>query len=306
MLTAFGAEQSFENAVFSIKEHYGINISPSAIRRSTYKHAHKAFENQEKRPKVRKLKSSGKEQIIAEADGSFLPIVKIKEGEGDGRKRREVCWEEARLIVAQGKGEASAHYGVSLKEVDEVGEVWAQTVEDAGWGSKSKIHVVGDGATWIANQSKKQFGKQGKFLLDFFHASEYLGDVAKEKLEEKEQKPWLQQQQELLKNNEWSKVLESIKVHIDEKKLDCAAAEAYRYLRNRKDQLDYKGALEEKLPIGSGLIESGHRHVLQSRLKIPGAFWLTKNAQEMAQLLVLRKNEQWEDYWHEYSFKLAA
>jgi len=76
---------------------------------------------------------------------------------------------------------------------------------------------------------------------------------------------------------------------------DCAATEAYRYLTNRKNQLDYKGALEAKLPIGSGLIESGNRHVLQSRLKIPGAFWLTENAEEMAQLLVLRKNGGWED-----------
>lgn len=41
---------------------------------------------------------------------------------------------------------------------------------------------------------------------------------------------------------------------IDDKNKDCAATEAYRYLNNRNEQLDYKGALEEELPIGSGLI----------------------------------------------------
>jgi len=33
----------------------------------------------------------------------------------------------------------------------------------------------------------------------------------------------------------------------------------YRYLSNRKEQLDYKGAIEKGLPIGSGEIESAHR-----------------------------------------------
>ena len=32
----------------------------------------------------------------------------------------------------------------------------------------------------------------------------------------------------------------------------------YRYLSNRKEQLDYKGAIEKGLPIGSGEIESAH------------------------------------------------
>ena len=43
-----------------------------------------------------------------------------------------------------------------------------------------------------------------------------------------------------------------------------------RYLSNRPHQLDYKGALEKGLPIGSGEIESAHRYVIQQRLKLPG------------------------------------
>ena len=46
---------------------------------------------------------------------------------------------------------------------------------------------------------------------------------------------------------------------------------ALRYLGNRTDQLDYAYALAHDLPVGSGLIESGHKHVLQARLKQSGA-----------------------------------
>jgi len=67
--------------------------------------------------------------------------------------------------------------------------------------------------------------------------------------------------------------------------------EARRYLGNRRDPPDYPRALRLDLPIGSGLIESGHRHVLQVRLKRPGTAWLPDNADALAQLRVLRAND---------------
>lgn len=68
---------------------------------------------------------------------------------------------------------------------------------------------------------------------------------------------------------------------------------ARRYMGRRLDQLDFARALELGLPIGSGLIESGHRHVLQARLKQPGAAWLLENAEAVAQLRVPRASHQW-------------
>ena len=73
---------------------------------------------------------------------------------------------------------------------------------------------------------------------------------------------------------------------------------AYRYLNNRLDCLDYPGALALGLPIGSGLIESGHRHVLPARLKKPGTAWLRDHAGQIAHLRVLRANHQWESMWN--------
>jgi len=66
---------------------------------------------------------------------------------------------------------------------------------------------------------------------------------------------------------------------------------------SRRDQLDYQNAMERGLPVGSGLIESGHRHVLQARLKIPGAWWKPENAYALAQLRALRANDLWHTLW---------
>ena len=70
-----------------------------------------------------------------------------------------------------------------------------------------------------------------------------------------------------------------------------------RYLRNRLDQLDYQGAIQQGLPIGSGEIESAHRYIIQKRLKLPGAWWSPDHIKTMLALRLNRANREWEAYW---------
>ena len=72
----------------------------------------------------------------------------------------------------------------------------------------------------------------------------------------------------------------------------------HRYLTNRTDGLDYPRALRLELPIGSGMIESGHRHVLQARLKKAGTAGLIDHAHQIANLRVLRANGHWSSLWN--------
>lgn len=53
---------------------------------------------------------------------------------------------------------------------------------------------------------------------------------------------------------------------------------AHRYLCARQHQLDYPQALKRGLPVGTGMIESAHKQIIQKRLKGPGMAWLTQNA----------------------------
>ena len=71
---------------------------------------------------------------------------------------------------------------------------------------------------------------------------------------------------------------------------------ARRSLTHRLDPLDDKAAIAQKLPIGAGLIESGHKHVLQARLPQAGSAWNPDNAHAIAQLRVLRANSLWEAF----------
>ncbi len=66
--------------------------------------------------------------------------------------------------------------------------------------------------------------------------------------------------------------------HVSEYLAAAPVCAVHPCLDNRCDQLDYPRALARDLPLGSGLIESGHRHVLQHRLKIAGGAWLRANS----------------------------
>ena len=70
----------------------------------------------------------------------------------------------------------------------------------------------------------------------------------------------------------------------------------HRYLSARANQLNYRQALAEGLPIGSGEIESAHRYVAQQRLKRPGAWWRVEHADRLA-LRINSINGDWDASW---------
>lgn len=292
----FGFERSFAKAVKSLKEHYGFSLPVSGVTETTLVHARKIAEYLDQRDRTLCLPAKGVETIIAEADGSFVPIVSTQGKKSDKRKNRQINYQEARLCACQGQGSVDCFYEATFREVDQVGKLWAECAKTAGRGLNTQIHGLGDGATWIQKQAQTYLQPK-RYLVDFYHICEYLAD-AKEACATNSR--WMDTQKKRLKTNHPEKVLKALKPYIEAESIDDSRAPvrtAHRYIQNRLDQLDYKGSLAEKLPIGSGLIESGHKHVLQARLKITGAAWSLNNAENMVKARALRANGQWEAYW---------
>lgn len=295
VLSDFGLEHSFANSVGRLNEHYGFELSGSVVARVTLKHA-RAIASRP-RPGVHALPAQGKKQIVAEADGSFLRIVSTTPAP-DRRKTRQVHYQEARLCAAQANGSARTCYEATFKEVGQVGGLWAGSAKNAGMGLQSKVHVVSDGAVWIRQQAASAFGQQGGFLIDFYHVCEYLGE-ASESIGKKPSR-WMNIQKKRLKAGRARVVIKELQQHLEPESTPEANApvrKAFRYLDNRRDALAYQEALENGLPIGSGLIESGHKHVLQARMKLPGAAWCIHNAEFFVRARAFRANKLWPSYW---------
>ena len=298
VLTDFGCEHSFARAADSVLEHYGLEIGKSAVRDATLTHAQRAREQlaEQYAQPFRVLPALGAAHVIAEADGTMICTVEP----GPRQDKRPRQWREMRLVAAQARDSTATVYGATFGSVEETGRRWGHVTRAAGWGLNSRIHAVGDGAEWIQLQSREVFGEQAHFLCDFFHVSEYLGAAAPV-CRPAQPDPWRRTQQKRLKSGAVAKVMAALAEHQEAESTpeeQAPVRAGHRYLGNRLDALDYPGALALGLPIGSGMIESGHRHVLQARLKKAGTAWLPQHADAIAHLRVLRANNQWLSLWN--------
>lgn len=293
-LTDFGADTAFAPAAAKVHEHYGVTVPPERVRQVTLHHAGRRVEPAP--PPCTRLRTRGPAHLLAEADGTMLPIVDTSAAPAgaDKRRHRRVRWQEARVVAAQAHGETTTHYDATLGDVAEAGARWSRVAGAAGWGANTRIHALGDGAPWLAHQAAARFGPTSTYLLDLYHVCDYLAAV------------WpgdhttLHRHRDALKAGHADTVLTALRDRREPPETPdetAPARVALRYLENRRNQLDYPAALAAGLPVGSGLIESAHRHLLQARLKLAGAWWTEPHAHAMTQLRVCRANHHWDAYW---------
>lgn len=203
------------------------------------------------------------------------------------------------MTLAYAQGTVQPVFGVTTGSPEQVGEQLVGCAERVGLSAHTRVHGVGDGATWIAEQMECAFGAQGSYLIDFYHLCEYLAAAGKHCADAPD--AWLETQKIRMKAGGVEEVLETLSLHLEPPEMedkDAPVRACHRYIRNRPGQFDYPHALAAELPIGSGEIESSHRHVIQARLKISGAWWKVPNADKMLALRTTRANGNWATYWN--------
>lgn len=290
VLTDFGSEVSFGQAVRRVREHYAIAVPAEAVRQHTLRHG--------KTIATLATADAAKPaaQLITQMDGSMIPVMQPGSG-ADARQGRRLFWREVRLCCARPAGQTTALYGATLGSAETAAWLWRATAQSAGLGDPTRVHGVGDGAPWIVDKFQENFGAQGRYLLDFYHVSEYLAAAAAV-IKPQHPERWRQRQQGRLLENKVAAVLRALQPHRESATAESQPVNtAYQYLHKRRAHLDYASARRQGLPIGSGEIESGHRHVIQQRLKLAGCWWKETHAQAMLNLRVARANNLWNSYW---------
>lgn len=302
VITDFGADVPFGQIPQKLLEHHGVSVPISSAQSITQTHAQSVLEAQSLETEFRA--GTAVATLITQMDGSMIPTVTTSEGNSetaqvDRRTTRKIGWAEARLGCSRSPEQTLPIFGVTLGSTDDAGAQLLHSAIRAGLGRQTFVHAVGDGAPWIATQMDVRFGDPGRFLLDFYHLCDYLAD-ASHVCHPHDPKAWMEQQKSRLKRNHSGAVLKALEPYreahsVADKQAPVRAA--YRYLHNRPNHLDYKGAIASGLPIGSGEIESAHRYIIQSRLKLSGSWWRVENAEAMLTLRVLRANQDWDVYW---------
>lgn len=164
------------------------------------------------------------------------------------------------------------------------------------------VSVLGDGAEWIWNLAEHHF-PGAEQVLDVFHASQYLADLARAGCGEDAAAAakWLDEARTALVADGWAGVCEYVMTSAsempDRAAMEAAFPKVANYLAGHQDRLHYAARLRRGQAIGSGLIEGTIKQTIGRRMKQTGARWRADHVGPFAELWGLANGEEWDHYW---------
>ena len=163
---------------------------------------------------------------------------------------------------------------------------WEGDRTGAGLAVLRDVLVLGDGARWIWTLAAEHFGARRE-LVDFYHASEHLWKVAHLLYGEgtPAAQAWGAARCHELRHEGCAPVLAALqaaRARTTEGRM--LLRRERRYFRTNAARMAYPEAKAAGLPIGSGAVESLAKHLVQLRLKRPGARWSRPGAQAILTL----------------------
>jgi hypothetical protein len=156
---------------------------------------------------------------------------------------------------------------------------------------------IADGAKWIWNWVDASYPESLQ-ILDYYHAKEHLCDFAELFFEAgtREKSEWLKQQEDLLFNDDVELVIRHLRSLPKPRKkaIKKSLTALISYYEQNKKRMRYKTYKSMGLMIGSGPIEAANRHVIQHRMKRSGQRWTKDGLQQIANLRVVHKSNEWD------------
>ena len=167
----------------------------------------------------------------------------------------------------------------------------------AGYGNYTDTVFISDGATWIRNMVQEIF-PDAQQILDFYHLCENVNKYARglfgvSESQEKARKKWANDICDSLKKSQYQHVLDELGEGSNVI-VDGLSFNLHGYITNNKNNIDYVEYQQRGLFIGSGIVESANKTILQDRLKRAGMQWNVQCAQAMLTLKAKQESSLWE------------
>ena len=170
-----------------------------------------------------------------------------------------------------------------------------------------QVAAVMDGADWL-QQFADHHCPQAVRILDFAHAAQRIAEIAQVLWGQGSQEAvtWSKTWTASLKEHGATKVLAELRRLRDAYTDNEALRINLAYLEKRQEQLAYPDFNQQGWPIGSGMVESANKLVVEARLKGAGMHWQRSNVDSMLALRNLLCNNRWEQEWPQIKARLIA
>jgi hypothetical protein len=172
-------------------------------------------------------------------------------------------------------------------------------LHEAGTAQAGTVVAVQDGADWLCRLLDAHCPDAIR-ILDFPHAAGYVAQAAQAAfgVGNPAASTWVAHWLHELKHGDPDTVIAAVRA------LPAPTAEAgavrdtaARYLKRRRSQIAYAAFRQAGYPIGSGIVESANKLVVEARLKVSGMHWARANVTPMLALRAVVCSGRWDEVW---------
>ena len=290
-LTRLATWMPFAHAAQMLAALTGVQVSEATTRRQTYGAgaAYEAVQAAQALTSEHPGDCSPAAKLVMSADGAMVPLV-----HGQWAEVKTLVIGE--VAVGQEAGEAQCQRLSYFSRMSEA-SVFAEqaSVESARRGvmEAQQVCAVMDGAEWIDGLVDLQ-RPDALRILDFPHAAQAVSAIGQE-ADVPEMACWLATRLHELKHEGPVAVLTELGRLCALFPLNEQMRQQYAYLLKRKERLQYPQYQQDGWPIGSGIVESGNKMVMQARLKGAGMHWAPVHVNPMLALRTAVCNDRWDE-----------
>ncbi len=298
----------FAKAAEILEDFMGIRVSKGVSRRYT-EAAGAAYEQiqveeVERIEKDMPVAEKGADKLQISADGAMVPLLHgvwaevrtlvIGEVQPAVEERGEKVVRTLNLSYFSRKVSAQKFQRLALVEMHRHG------VEHA-----KEVAAIMDGADWEQGFTDFHCPRATR-ILDFPHAAEHVNGIGEFLHGEHtpESQAWLKKRLHKLKHEGPDELLLEFRAlqqrHPDSKAISGNLA----YLKKRKQQMQYPHFQAQGWPIGSGIVESGNKLVVEARLKGAGMHWSERHVNPMLALRNIICSDRWKEEWPKIETRL--
>lgn len=300
-LVRLSSYMPFEQAVEVFEDFTGMHVSKDVGQRYTeeagavYEELQKeeSEEIQKKRPKV----SAVADKLQVSADGCMVPLLHGAWAEVKtlviGEVQPAVLKAGGRVVRTRNLSYFSRKTGSEEFERLSLGEMHRRGVENA-----KAVAAVMDGAEWLQSFTDYHCPKAVR-ILDFAHAAEHINQIGEFLHGEhsSESQAWLEKHLHQLKHEGPKKMLLEFQKLQRKHPQEQVVSGNLAYLKKREEQIQYPNFQAQGWPIGSGIVESGNKLVVEARLKGSGMHWHERHVNPMLALRTMICSKRWKQEW---------
>jgi hypothetical protein len=304
-VTRLGSRLPYQEAQEELELMWGVTISVATVREITMRHGRIADELIEKERKElaeeAPAATAKPNKLVMSADGA---MVQLRNGEWGEVKtvafgEFETKWDGKNQEVVTKTEKIS--YFASADKAEQFSDKAIVEWQRRGGENAAQVVAVNDGAAWI--QSFIDYHcPQAIRVIDFAHAQAYVATVGKAVYgaDSETFKQWYAKMSKQLGQKAPQRTLNDLRFLWTQNQTHPEADEiehAIRYLERREAMIDYPHFRRNGIPIGSGMVESGHKVVVQRRMKQAGMRWAEENLNPMLALRMAICNKRWASSW---------